>query len=303
MAVVFSSAEYIEGEVRRLASACGVTRFIPKPTDPQEVVSAVGQILGSKRRLQKPVRIEKFDREQLRVLNNKLVQKTDELEAVAVERQRLVAQLLQAHEEERERIAEALHDDPIQAVTAVGMRLEMLARKLDDPDQREAMTRLRDDVTVAIERLRGLVFELRPVSLEAQGLAVALETYLEHVAENDGLAFALKRGRWEEPNEPTRKLLFRMAQEALINVRKHAAASHVDVVLEREGDLCAVIVADDGSGFEPSEGLRVRPGHLGLPSMRDRLQMAGGSLWIESEAGAGSKLSIRLPELQDAAAV
>lgn len=234
--------------------------------------------------------------------SDKPVETVDELERLNAERQQLVVALLDAHEEERGRIANDLHDDAIQAITAVVLRLEMLARRLSDPKQREGIERLRESTAAALERLRKLLFELQPASLHTQGIAVALRVFLEDLERTQGLGFELDTDGWREPREPTRTLLYRCAQEALANVRKHARASHVEVSLNAQGDTFSIRVSDDGVGFDPEEGLRVRLGHLGLPSMRDRVRMAGGSLHIASRPGDGATVEMSLPELEHAAA-
>jgi CheY-like chemotaxis protein len=121
--VIFSTGNFIEGEVRRLADACGVTHFLPKPCDPATIVRVVGEVLGVERTMVAPLRTKDYEREQRRLINDKFVQKINELESVCAERQELVEQLLRAHEDACRRLAEQLHDDPIQAVVAAGMRL------------------------------------------------------------------------------------------------------------------------------------------------------------------------------------
>jgi CheY-like chemotaxis protein len=101
--VAFCTANYEKEEVRRLAASCGVSHFIAKPSDPETIVRTVGEVLGSPRTLPGPMVRDEFDREQLRLLNDKLVEKVDELESAHAERRKLVGQLINAHEEERKR--------------------------------------------------------------------------------------------------------------------------------------------------------------------------------------------------------
>ena len=294
--VVFWTANYREAEVRRLANACGVSRFLEKPSDPETIVSTVGDVLGSVRTLPEPLVRDEFDREQLRVVNDKLVEKVSELESGNAERRSLIAQLVNAHEEERERIAEELHDDSIQVVATLGMRLDLLARRVTDPELASALERLKEDVALAVDRLRRLMFDLKPVELEREGLAAALELYMERAAGEESLAYELVDRTGHQPSEPTLTLLYAAGREALANVRKHADASHVSVLLEQQGDGFSLAVRDDGKGFSPADGMRVRSGHLGLPAMRERVEMAGGSLRLESRPGAGATLEVRLPD-------
>jgi signal transduction histidine kinase len=293
--VVFSTANYLEGEVRRLAQACGVTHFLSKPTAPATVIETVASALGSEASDPEPAPGEEFNREQLRVLNDKVVEKVNELEQVSEERQHLIGLLLRAHEDERRWIAQALHDDPIPAMAAVSIRLGELVGQLDG-EQRAEAERLGEETKKAIGSLRTLIFELEPVALRTDGLAVALSRDLQGMSTGE-IEAQLDFAAASEPAEATTTMLYRMTSEALANVEKHATASHVRVLVdEREGQWLAR-VSDDGCGFDPKSGMRVRPGHLGLASMRERLEVAGGSLCVESAHGAGSVVEIRIPEL------
>jgi signal transduction histidine kinase len=296
--VIFCTANYLEDEVRKLAAASGVSHFISKPSDPEVIVSTVGEVLGSTRTLPKPVATKEFDREQLSLLNDKLVEKVDELEMANAERRKLIGQLVKAHEDERKRIAEELHDDTIQAVVALGMRLEMLAQRATQPEIASALEGLQKEAGLAVERLRRLLFDLQPLELDSQGLATALEVCLEQAQEKHGLVPGLVDRTTREPSEATRKLLYRAGREALANVSKHADASRVEVVLDEHEGGYSLVVRDDGKGFDPEQGLRVRPGHLGLPAMRERVEMAGGRLTVTSRSGTGAALEIWLPELE-----
>ncbi len=173
----------------------------------------------------------------------------------------------------------------------------MLAGEVSDRKLASELEGLRRTASLAAESLRGLLLELQPVEPDREDLAVALETYLEQARDEDGLAFEIDDRTSRQPNVATRALLYRMAQEALVNVRKHAAASRVRVLLDEYDAGFLVAIQDDGGGFSPTEAMRVQPGHLGLPSIRERAETAGGSLEIESLGGAGSSVEVRLPEL------
>lgn len=300
--VVFYTANYAHDEVQRLAEVCGVSRFIPKPSDPETVIRTVREVLGEHSTMPGPVPSADFNREQLLLLNSKLVEKVAELEASNAERQKLVGQLFHAHEEERRLIVQGIHDDSIQAVVAVGMRLGMLKRQVTDPELTGALDQLHEHVLHAIDRLRRLMFDLQPVELERQGLAVALEVHLEQARSEDGLNFMLDDRTKREPPEATRTLVYQMGREAIANVRKHANASRVDVALEDYDIGLLVRVHDDGCGFDVKDSMRVRPGHVGLPAMRERVESVGGSLTVQSRPGGGSVVEVRIPELLDAEA-
>lgn len=214
-----------------------------------------------------------------------------DLRVVDEQRQRLLSRLVSAQEEERRRIAADVHDDSIQIMTAVALRLEMLGDVVQAQDAEE-FEELADVVRRSIERLRRLMFALRPPQLDREGLAVALRLYVDATSEPSGPAYALHNEMDEEPPEEVRALLYRIAQEGLTNVRKHAAASEVRVTIFGDDSGCGVRIEDDGAGFEPGE---LPHDHLGLVAMRERAELAGGRFQIESTVGAGTTVEAWVP--------
>jgi signal transduction histidine kinase len=296
--VIFCTANYVEGEVRRLAAACGVSDFIAKPSDLATVVDLVGEVLGSPRALPRPLVSGEFDREQLRLLNDKLVEKVAELEAVNAERRKLLGQLINAHEAERKRIAEDLHDDSVQAVVALRMRLETLAARTTRPELAHELDGLKEAATEAVERLRRVLFEIQPVELETSGTGVALRVALEHASAEDGLICELEDRSTHRPAHAVRTLLYRVGREALANIRNHAEATRVEMYLDDEGDGFRLEVRDDGKGFDAGDALRVRPGHMGLAALRERVEITGGRLMVESRPGSGTVVRVWLPDFE-----
>jgi signal transduction histidine kinase len=219
-----------------------------------------------------------------------------ELERATAERQQLIVELLQLQEGERGRIAAALHDDPIQVMAAISMRLGALHERLE-ADSKEQVAELRKEVLEGIDRLRELVFELEPLTLRTQGLEAAVRAYLERVS-SDELDYILETRIEREPEGATRTLLYRIASEALANVRKHSEATRVSVLLGERDGAWLLRVTDNGRGFDPAKEIRVRPGHLGLAAVRERLQMAGGSLAVQSTPGEGTTVEVRVPGLE-----
>lgn len=211
------------------------------------------------------------------------------------ERRRLLERLVAAQEDERRHIAEAIHDDSIQAMTAAGMRLEIVQRALGQSEHREIVSRAYETIHRSIGRLRHLMFELLPPSLSRQGLADAIDLYLVQCREEGGPAHSLVDRLETEPPEQSQIVLYRIAQEALNNVRKHAAARRVRVILENRDRGVAVRIEDDGRGFEPVEK-EERPGHLGLSAMRERAEMAGGWFRLESSPGRGTTVEFWIPD-------
>ena len=218
----------------------------------------------------------------------------DVTERVRAEREReeLLSMLVSAQEEERARIAADIHDDPIQAMVAVGLQLDLFSEQATTPDLVARVERLRRSVKHAIERLRHLLFELSPPSLES-GLGTAV-TELATRAEED-LGFELRiddRTKRELPIE-ARTAAFRIVQEALANVRKHAEAKNVLVRLEERDGGIAVSVEDDGVGIGPET--TSAPGHLGLRGMQERATLMGGWLEFGPRPGGGTYVELWLP--------
>lgn len=221
---------------------------------------------------------------------------------VEKERHTLLVRLVQAQEEERRRIAGDIHDDSVQKMAAVGLRLRSLRNRVSDPDALVALDQLEETVDKSIGRLRHLLFELRPPALDREGLATALHDYLAQTAEDSGFQAQLRNELPEEPPIELRAIAFRIAQEALTNVRKHAEANRVEVTLtlgEDGGFLTRI--NDDGRGFPRDMG-GADPGHAGLSTMRERAELAGGWLGIESRAGLGTVVEFWLPLDADDAA-
>ena len=225
---------------------------------------------------------------------DKLRWSLDVLRKTIQQRRELAQRLEHAQEEERRRIAADIHDDPIQVMSAVDLRLQTLARSGQVMAPRELME-LHEIVGRSIDRLRSLLFELRPGALDREGLVVALRQYLEHTARETGWAVEVVDGLTGEPAPDLRATLYRMAQEAVTNARKHAAAGRVTVAVATVGDGVEVGVRDDGSGFDPSKVEEPRPGHIGLSTMIERAELVGGWCRITSAPGEGTLVECWLP--------
>jgi PAS domain S-box-containing protein len=211
------------------------------------------------------------------------------------ERSRLTSELIRALELERASIANDVHDDPVQVMTAVGLRLHALRRTIDDPKLAEAVDQLERSVAEAIGRLRRLIFDLHPSSLDRAGIATALREALAAVAEEADVSVDLQDTLEAEPDPETRALVFRIVQEALANVRKHASAQRISVVLANENGGIRALVRDDGVGFDPKAAPSPAPGHLGLDAMRERARIAGGWWRVHSTPGRGTEVECWIP--------
>ncbi|MFG1705765.1 PAS domain S-box protein [Nonomuraea sp. M3C6] len=202
------------------------------------------------------------------------------------ERGLLLARLVQAQERERRRIASDVHDDTIQSMVAVGMRLRLLGESL--PEEHAAAVRaLEAAVEGAVGRLRDLAFRLRP---PGDGLVESLTAYLEQTLA--GTAFELVHDLDGEPPAETAITVFRICQEAVTNVLKHARAGAVTVELASLDRGVHVRVRDDGIGL-PSQA--DRPGHFGLTEMRERAEAAGGWWAVRGTPGTGTTVEFWVP--------
>lgn len=210
-----------------------------------------------------------------------------------VARRRLLSRLVKARDLERQRIASEIHDEPLQVLSTISTRLQGLRQAQEDPALRSEIGGIQETLTAAIEHLRGLTFELARGPREEFGLLAELRAMLERAAEDGDLEARLSERVIEEPPFETASAAYRILQEALANIQKHARATRVDVAVESDDGLF-VRIEDDGVGFEP-EGVVPSPSHMGIAMMRQRAMAAGGWLLVESEAGKGTAIELHLP--------
>ena len=231
-------------------------------------------------------------------IEDRLRRSLDVLRRTMEDRRQLLLRLEDAQEEERRRIASDIHDDPIQVMSAADIRAQSLARRIQDPELRQEAEELHDVIRSSVERLRHLLFKLRPPALDREGLVPALRAYMgnaDPVPEiEDAMAF--------EPPSELRAILFRIAQEAIGNARKHGSATTIHVSIGGQESGILLVVTDDGQGFDVGVIESPAPGHIGLPTMIERAQLAGGRCEIESEPGRGTSVSAWLPLAEPASA-
>jgi signal transduction histidine kinase len=282
-------------EAKQRALSLGAKDFLTKPFDRMEVLFRIKNLLET-RSLHLELRRHNS------LLERRVRERTAEIEGSLDERRMLLSRLVTAQEEERGRIANDIHDDSIQVMIAARMHLQLLRRTLMEPEQLRALKSLDETVGESVDRLRKLLFQLRPPVLESEGLAAALRINLEEDRADGGPAYEIVDRLSEEPPAEIGIILYRIAQEVLVNVRKHAHATKVHLLLAGNGAGFQLTIRDDGVGFDQDAIAVPRPGHLGLTSVRERVQMAGGWCRIESAPGAGTTVGSFVPAVPSSSA-
>jgi len=209
----------------------------------------------------------------------------------------LLAKLISAQEEERKSIAADLHDDTIQVLAAALIQVDRVT--MASPElQPELLGKLRTTLQTTMASARKLMFNLRPPVLDAEGLVPAIRQQLDLLRNEEGIEAELDCDLDRRLDPVVETVVFRALQEALHNVRKHAHASRVRVEVHAGPDaLVTAVLADDGIGFDMDEVLpqALAGGHLGLHSLLERVDLAGGSIDLDSRPGAGTRVTVSVP--------
>lgn len=211
-------------------------------------------------------------------------------------RGKLLERVLAAQEEERRRIARELHDEASQALSSLMVGLRLLEKEADRPEaivaQVAELKRMTDGV---LENLHRLAMDLRPASLDHLGLVAALRQYAEEYDRQYDLTVQFEAVGLDGERLPpvVETAMYRIVQEALTNVVRHAQAKHADVLLERRDKRIIAVVEDDGVGFDPETA--AHDGRLGLFGMRERAEILGGTLVVESAPRAGTTVFVEVP--------
>lgn len=208
--------------------------------------------------------------------------------------------LVELQEAERKELSREIHDRIGQNLTALGINLEILRTEFADEPFDKLHSRLKDSaalVASTADVIENLMSELRPPMLDDHGLLAALDWYGKQFTQRTGITVAIKCNEPSERALPATEIaLFRIAQEALNNVAKHAGATRVDIVLEQSPLGCTMSITDDGTGFDPRSNSHERPtGGLGIVTMRERTQAVGGHFDIQAVAGRGTHVVVRIP--------
>jgi signal transduction histidine kinase len=227
----------------------------------------------------------------------RLAQRFASRAAVAVDLSRRVARttvqrIVGGQEQERRRLSRELHDETGQALTSILLGLKAIEDTQGTERFPAALAELRERVVATLQDVRRLAVELRPKALDDFGLVPALERLTDSFAEQTGIGAHLE-SRLPESRLPseTETVLYRVVQEALTNVVKHAQADNVSVLLHSKQGRVAVVIEDDGRGFADggeTEG-------IGLLGMRERVALVGGTVAVESSPGAGTTIVVEVP--------
>lgn len=220
-------------------------------------------------------------------------------------KQLLGLKIIKAQEEERQRVARDIHDGPAQLMSNVVLKAEICERMIDiDLEKaREELRNLKKVVRDSLQDVRKIIYNLRPMSLDDLGLIPTLQRYVLTFQEESGIAVSFQtRGIQPELKSVISLTVFRIVQEAMNNVVKHAEAKNISVHLEFLQTELKLFVIDDGAGFD-TEKLKVRnddiSGGFGLVSMRERVELLNGDMYISSEPGKGTRLNIMIPFTQE----
>jgi two-component system, NarL family, sensor histidine kinase UhpB len=208
----------------------------------------------------------------------------------------LLTRLVFAQEDERRRIAREMHDQFGEQQTALALRIQMLKHACGDHDDLRAHVESIEVIAKQIDRdVDHLVWELRPTALDDLGLRAALANYVQEWSSRIGVSARLHTSGLldDRLSSDAETALYRIAQEALTNVAKHARAENVDIILERRADHVMLIIEDDGVGFDPPAAGSAGQG-FGLLGMQERAGLVGAMVEIESSAGKGTTVLVRM---------
>jgi signal transduction histidine kinase len=214
-----------------------------------------------------------------------------------------VADITQSQEEERKRIARELHDDTVQSLIAIGQRIELIKGVLDDPiEARTRLSELRTMVTGAIASVRQFSRDLRPLALEDLGLVAAMQYLVNQLTQSEGIDVDFRvEGTPEGLPADMEVAIYRILQEALNNVKKHAHATEVNVLAQFTENQIMLTVEDDGCGFTVPDSITdfASSGSFGVMGLQERAHLFGGNIEVESQLDKGTLVRLIIPRHSD----
>jgi len=205
--------------------------------------------------------------------------------------------IIEAQEEERKRLSREIHDGPAQMMANVMMRSDLIEKVYNEYGAKDALAEvknLKKMVRNALYEVRRIIYDLRPMALDDLGLVPTLKKYLQTIEEYHSTTRITYKNMGVEKRLPSKfeVALFRLVQESVQNALKHANASEIIVKLEMKSDKVTILIKDDGQGFDPSER---KAESFGIIGMRERVELLGGDITIDSKVGKGTVVLIQVP--------
>jgi signal transduction histidine kinase len=281
------------------------TRFVAPPhLLAHGVVSGISVIIGAPEHPYGVLGAHTADRRSFTAEDVNFLQSVASLLAAAIARRRafdarqhLLARAISAQEEERRRVARELHDETGQALSAILVGLRNLEEASTLPDARTLASRLRQLAADTVRDVGRIARGLRPAILDDLGLVPALRRYAEELGPTRHLRVLVTDDGPERLPAAVETTLYRIVQEALTNVARHAQARHAAVIIERHNGAVRATVQDDGTGFDVGTALRsaAQQEALGLLGMQERASLLGGKVTFDSRPGAGVTITVTLP--------
>ncbi len=210
----------------------------------------------------------------------------------------VIVRIVEAQEAERQRLSRQIHDGPAQALSNFILQTEIAMRlfDIDTERARAELQSLKGSATSTFQKVRDFIFDLRPMMLDDLGLVPTVKRYVDAFKEKTGLQVNLTVTGADRRMESAREvIIFRGIQELLGNIRQHAQASQVRLLLDLDTARVRVTIEDNGKGFDPQAVLAGKHKTTGLPGLRERMDLLGGSLQIDSQVGQGARLVLDVP--------
>jgi signal transduction histidine kinase len=254
---------------------------------------------ASNRKLKQEIAQRKSAEESLRKSEQHYARLLEQSRRMQEQLRLLSRQLLSAQEEERKKISRELHDVIAQSLTSINVRLADLKKEaaLNTKGLEQSIARTQQLVEQSVNTVHRFARELRPTVLDDLGLIPALHTFMKSFREQTGIRVSLSGpAAVTKVNSDKRTVLFRVAQEALTNVARHAQASQAEVSIQKLDSAICMKIKDNGKGFQTERVLHgKKKNRLGLLGMRERLEMVGGNITIESTPGKGTTIQAQVP--------
>jgi two-component system sensor histidine kinase DegS len=210
----------------------------------------------------------------------------------------VIVRIVEAQEAERQRLSRLIHDGPAQALSNFILQTEIAMRlfDIDTVRAKAELQSLKGSATSTFQKVRDFIFDLRPMMLDDLGLAPTVKRYVDAFKEKTGLQVNLTvTGGDRRMESPREVIMFRSVQELLGNIRQHAQASQVRLLLDLDAHRVRVTIEDNGKGFDSQAVLAGKHKPTGLPALRERMELLGGTMHIDSQVGQGARLVLDVP--------